>query len=232
MSMTDDQDVIHSMTRTVQIIAAAMIAGVVGLLGVAIAIAPILGAPAGAGGAGRPPAIGTMDVGQIITWIAVAFAVVSLPLSFLVSGWIAAQNRRRIAAGKWGVPPSLTNANTLGPPSPFSPEALKSDTGKLAFVYQIQFILGAAITEGLAFFAGVAYMLAKNPIALGLALVLVVAMAAQFPTPMRVASWIDRQQEWLIQDKQAASDLIRSDPTGRTGESRTTTRILEDQEGG
>jgi hypothetical protein len=206
MSMYEDQDVFISMLRITQIIAGSLITGVGVFLGIAVALAPMLGAPAGAGaaaGAGPPPAAGPMDIGQIITWIAVAFAAVGLPLSYLVPGWIATQNRRKIAAGTW-VPPVRANANTLGPPSPFSPDALKSDTGKLALLYQIQFIIGAAINEGVAFFASVAYLLSKNPIALGLALVLLVVQIARFPTPMRVASWIDRQQEWLIQDRHAA----------------------------
>ncbi len=144
-----------------------------------------------------------MSLGDIIAWTAVAFAAVGLPLSFLVPGWIAAQNRRSIAAGTW-LPPSRVNVNAPGTTGPFSPEALKTDTGKLASAYLTQFIIGAAINEGLAFFASVAYLIGKNPIALALALLLVVALVARFPTRLRIASWIDRQQELLIQDRQAA----------------------------
>ncbi len=83
-------------------------------------------------------------------------------------------------------------------------EALRSDTGKLASVYLTQFIIGAAINEGLAFFACLAYLIGKNPIAMGLALLLLVALVARFPTRLRFASWVDRQQELLVQDRQAA----------------------------
>ncbi len=214
MSMTNDQDVVNSMTRTIQIIAGSLIAGVVVMLGVSVAVAPIVGAPPVAGGAmgagqapvgdaGQPPAAGSMDVGELITWIAVAFAAVTLPLSFLLPGWITNQNRRNIAAGTW-VPPSGVNANASGTPAAFGPEALQSDTGKLVSIYPTQFIVGAALNEGTAFFASLAYMIGKNPIALGLALLLLVALIARFPTRPRVAAWIDRQQELLIQDRQAA----------------------------
>jgi hypothetical protein len=198
MSMSSDQDVIDLVTRTLQIIVAALITGVVVFLGISSVVAPILGAPpgaGGAGGAGPPAAAGPMDLRDVITWTAVAFAAVGLPLSFLLPGWMSNQNRRSIAAGTWNAP---------GTPALFGPGALESDTGKLAFVYQTQLIVGAAMNEGPAFFAVVAYMLGKNPIALGLAVLLLVAMVVRFPTRLRVASWIDRQQELLIQDRQAA----------------------------
>jgi hypothetical protein len=65
-------------------------------------------------------------------------------------------------------------------------------------VYQTQLIIGAAQIEGVAFFAGVAYFLSKDPIALGLALLLVGALILRFPTIERVQRWIDQQQEKLI----------------------------------
>ena len=214
MSMPNDEDVMNSVTRTIQIIAGSLITGVAVMLGVSVAVAPIVGAPPGAGGAvgagqaldanaGPPPAAGSMDLGEILTWAAVAAAAAILPLSFLLPGWITDQNRRSIAAGTW-VPPSRVNPNVLNPSAPFGPESLQSDTGKLAVLYQTQFIVGAALNEGPAFFACIAYMIGKNPIALGLALMLLVALIARFPTRLRVASWIDRQQELLLQERQAA----------------------------
>jgi hypothetical protein len=47
-------------------------------------------------------------------------------------------------------------------------------------------------------------MIGRNPIALGMALLLLAAFAPRFPTRTRVASWIERQQELLAQDRQAA----------------------------
>ena len=214
MSMTDDQDMLSSMTCTIQIIAGSLITGVAVMLGVSVAVAPIvvpcrpragLRVPASGLmlGAGPHPAAGPMEIGEILTWTAVAVAAAGLPLSFLVPGWITAQNRRSIAAGTW-VPPSGVNRNAPGTPAPSSPETLQSDTGKLASVYQMQFIVAAALNEGPAFFACLAYMIGKNPIAMGLALLLLVALIARFPTRLRFASWVDRQQELLVQDRQAA----------------------------
>jgi hypothetical protein len=140
-----------------------------------------------------------MALGDLITWAAVAITAMMLPMSMIVPGLIASQNRRNIAAGTW-----KPASGQYPPGSPFGPESLQSDAGKLAFVYQTQFIIGAALNEGPAFFVLVAYMLEKNPIALGLAILLLVALAARFPTRLRVSSWIDRQQELLTQERQAA----------------------------
>jgi hypothetical protein len=47
-------------------------------------------------------------------------------------------------------------------------------------------------------------MIGRNPIALGVALLLLAAFAPRFPTRTRVASWIECQQELPAQDRQAA----------------------------
>ena len=71
------------------------------------------------------------------------------------------------------------------------------DTGKLAFVYQTQLIIGSALCEGMAFFAAIAYMLERNPLALGMALILLACLAVRIPTRDRVNAWIDQQQSML-----------------------------------
>jgi hypothetical protein len=111
---------------------------------------------------------------------------------------MAQQNRRAIAAGRWSPPGQ-------GGPSEgqISSAALQADAGKLALVYQVQLIVGAALNEGVAFFAGIAYLIEKHPIALGLAVLLLAGLVVRFPTSRRVALWIDRQQEQLIQERQA-----------------------------
>jgi hypothetical protein len=190
MSTTDDQAMIDSVARADQIIAAAMIAAAVVMIGVSIVVDPM---------GGQRPAAGTIDVGEVITWTAVAFAAVLLPMSVIVPGLIPRQNRQRIAAGKW-TPPSPQNSRS----SPSAPEMFHSDTGKLASVYQAQFIVGIALIEGPTFFAALAYMLGRNPIAMGLACLLLAAHVVRFPTRLRVSSWIDGQQELLIQERQAA----------------------------
>ena len=213
MSTISDQDFIDRVTRQCQIIIGALIVGVVVFLGIATAIAQLTNGPTQAGAGAKPadaqgqPAdanlnarpVGEPDIGTILTWLAVAFAAVTLPLSFVVPRLVAQQNRRAIATGTW---PGMKGSS---PATPTTHEAaLQTDAGKLAMVYQTQLIIGAALNEGVTFFAAVAYLIGNNPIALGLGILLVGGLIARFPTKDRVALWIDRQHEQLILDKQAA----------------------------
>jgi hypothetical protein len=212
MSMIGNHDFIDQVTRTSQIIVGALILGVVVMLGVATVVAQQTKADAQPGAGAKPadaqgkPADANLndrptaeqDMAMIITWVAVASAAVVLPLSFVLPRLVAQQNRRAIAAGTW---PVMKGGS---PSTPISHEAIQTDAGKLAMVYQTQLIIGAALNEGVAFFAAIAYLIGKNPIALGLGILLVGGLIARFPTKDRVELWIDRQQEQLILDKQAA----------------------------
>jgi hypothetical protein len=198
MSTAAEQDAIDKVARTSQIVLGALIAGVVVFLVVAclVDLRPNAPVPAGAdGGAGadRNP------TDSLITYTALGLAALVLPLSFVVPGLMAQHNRRAIAAEKWSPP------GQGGPPErQISPAALQTDAGKLAMVYQVQLIAGAALNEGVAFFAAIAYLIEKDPIALGLAVLLLAGLVARFPTSRRVALWIDCQQEKLIQERQTA----------------------------
>ena len=58
----------------------------------------------------------------------------------------------------------------------------QTEIGKLTTLYLPQLIVGAALVEGLTFFLAVTYLLEKNPIGLGITLLLVAALVARFPT--------------------------------------------------
>jgi hypothetical protein len=199
MSTDGDDALIGRVARQGQIITGALVTGVMVFLVIATVIdmRPIPGPGAGPGGqvglGGPAPPSQAPDVGRLLTWMAVGFAALALFLSFIVPGLITNQNRRAIAAGKW----PLTPDPRLGT------EASQSDTGKLAVVYLSQLIVGAALNEGAAFFALIAYMMGKDPLALSVAIVLLAAILVRFPTTQRVALWIDRQQEMLFLERQA-----------------------------
>ena len=74
-------------------------------------------------------------------------------------------------------------------------------------VYQTQLITAAALTEGPAFVSIVAYMLEGTPWALGLSLVLIVAVALHFPTRARIDQWINSQLQQLDQERQSEDKL-------------------------
>ena len=87
---------------------------------------------------------------------------VLLPLSVFLPRSYVTRNRGQIAAGTWTPPLQREDSDTL-----FRPAALRSDGGKLAYVYLIQFVIGVGLNQLLAFFAAVVYLMTQNPIAMG-----------------------------------------------------------------
>lgn len=150
--------------RTAQIILAALVMGVV-MFGVVV----LFGMPGG-----------QAAQGSALTLLAVCFAGVDLVLCLLVPNLIAAVHRRKLAAGTWQAAPSR------GP-------VPDTDAGKLAMIYQVKMIIGAAMLEGGCFLALFAYMLERHLPSLVMAAVLLVALLAQFPTYGRVEAWIEEQ---------------------------------------
>jgi hypothetical protein len=176
MSDMTDSDALQPITRTCQIIVGALIMGVVIFLAIVLLVTPVGGAAIAAPGDSSLP---------VITYVAVALGLIDLVLSFVVPKINVARTRRQIALEK---PKQLYPAG---------------DTGKLAQLYQTQLITGAALLEGGAFFAAIAYMLERNPMALAATLVLLCDLVARFPTADRINAWLDRQLGLLQEERQS-----------------------------
>ena len=194
MSTGNDQDPIGPVTRQGQIIVGALIVGVSIFLVLAVTLDvgglnPGAGGPAAAGAGAAHVAPKQDSPLPLITYIALAFAIVALPMSVFVPSLIAKQQREAIARGQ--------SASITTPPSGISPDALSKPAVRWPLAYLNQLIIGAALNEGAAFLAAVAYLVEKNPIALAVALALIAAIIARFPTTNRVERWIERQQEKL-----------------------------------
>jgi hypothetical protein len=195
----NDPDVLEPITRTCQIIVSAMIMGVVCFLIIVMFLVPTAinpGPAPVAGGPGAPniPQLAGPGV-PLFTYLALGMGIAGLVLSFVVPSVFVASARRKIAKGMW-TPPATSDA------AQFARFAAAGDTGKLAVVYQTQLIIGSALSEGMAFFAGLAYMLERNPLALGMALILLAGLAVRIPTRDRVNAWIDQQQSRLQMERQ------------------------------
>lgn len=117
----------------------------------------------------------------LITAVALLFALISSPMSIVVPRLITESRLGQIAQG---------------PPT--------SDQDQLVATYQTRTIVGAAMNEGPAFFAAVAFMLEGNPIALGLVLLLLIGIAARFPTVPKVEAWVEDQLLKLAEKRQGA----------------------------
>jgi hypothetical protein len=202
MSNMSELDAVQPTLRTCQIIVIALIMGVLFYLAIITLVVPPLFNPApalrgeGAGeaaiaGPGNSPLV-------VITYLALAVGLVDLVLSFVLPKLNTDQARRRLAQ-------KGPAESTRGVPSESKQSGPAGDTGKLLSLYQTQLIIGAAMLEGGAFFAAVAYMLDRNPIALVTAIVLLGTMAARFPTSNRLTAWLDRQIGLLHEERQSAS---------------------------
>jgi hypothetical protein len=196
MSVSEDPGLIDRTTRTLQIIIIALAASssIFLLIVVSLGLQPHPNpnpqpAPGAAAPAPAPPAV-TLPV---ITVVAVTFTAICLPLSYVVPRLISESSCKRIAAGTWepgGQPP--------GTPPP------AGDVGKLVAVYQSQKIVGAALNNGVAFLAVVAYMVEGSPIALGLSVALILGVLLRFPTRPAVEQWVDDKLARVQLERQSA----------------------------
>ncbi|WP_165229305.1 hypothetical protein [Aquisphaera insulae] len=183
MTPTDGTDYLDAMTRTCQVIVAGLIMAASTLFALALALLVI---PASAMKAQGMPE-------NLLTYLALAIGAANLALSFVVPGIVAANGRKQIARE---VPAKTSDA---GKPARLVDG--QTDTPRLAILYQTQLIVGAALLEGAAFFACIAYMFERQPIALGVAVVLIAVMASRIPTRDRLAAWIDGQAMALQEDR-------------------------------
>jgi hypothetical protein len=192
VSMSGDPEAIRSATLQGQIIVGALAAGLITFLVIVNIIDIGTTAPRAAGGG--PGAAGAVRVDApvpIITYVAVAFGAVLLPISFVVPELVTKQQRVAFASAG-------TNASSSAGPTPGEQaDAAGAPLTGLPAAFLTQLVLGAAMNEGAAFFALVAYLIEKNPIALALAVVLIAGVIFRFPTSGRVERWIEQQREKL-----------------------------------
>ena len=191
MSDAIPSDTLAPFTRTCQIIVAALVMGVVSFLVIVLLFVPrsimLAPVPAAAGPAGAPMPAPLPAGLPIITYIALAMGISVLVLSFVVPNLIVSRARSQMAKG---------TAPKIG-------KAQEEDGAAFLPTYQTQLIVGAALLEGGAFFAAIAYMLERSPLALLAAGVLLGLLVTRVPTIERVRGWIEKQLDLLLQERHA-----------------------------
>ena len=170
-----------SFVRTMQIIVGAMVAGCVMFLVIVLVI------PGGAGIALDTP---------LLTYIALAFAAAAVVARLVVPGIVVAQARRKILSGDWKV---AARAPTAGSTASTGQD---DDASKLAQVFMVRTIVAAAILEGAIFLSLIVCLLQRSTLTLGLAVVLLAALAAHFPTRAGVDRWLADQMRLLDEERQ------------------------------
>lgn len=162
--------------RMMQIIAGALIAGVLSFAGVASFI--VFGNVRAAQPGGQVPAAGGSE---IIMYMAMGFAVVGVVMSFVMSNLVSAN-------GVKGVAKMAQDGTSTGPKELF---------GRLLGVAQTKMIIAMALVEGAAFFNLIAFMTTKSLIPFAIVAGLLAVMAIHFPTKMKLARWLEEQQREL-----------------------------------
>ena len=168
---------IVAVVRTSQIIVGALLAGCVAFLVVALVV---VGGPSDS----IEP--------TVLTYIASAFATVLVFVRFVVPGIVVAQARCHIRQGTWKGPSGNLSSNAT---------QQDGDTGKLIQVFMTRTILAAAVLEGAIFFLLVVYLSERSALSLALAVVLIIILAAGFPTVSRVSGWFEEQSRLLDEER-------------------------------
>jgi hypothetical protein len=178
------RDQIVPVVRVQQIIVAGLVGGCLSFLALAVGMRLQGAMPQG-------------DPVPELSYVLVLFAVTALAARAIVPGMIVARSRRAIARGTWRLPEGPRRGTPIG-------GLLGSDTdeAKLAAVSQTVMIVSAALLEGVAFFGLIVYLIQGDLAALVIAVLMILGVAAHFPTRSRVVAWIENQLAMLSQERQ------------------------------
>lgn len=173
--------------RTMQIVAGAILFGLVTFCTIAVVIVAQGG---GAARAGRDP-----DVPPIVTIVAWAMFAMCFVARFLVVGPILRSAVQRIAA---------TQPHTSGD---MAGEPVGSDEAALLAARQTALIVSCALLEGPALAAAIAYLIEAQASALLIVLAAVIAMLLQFPTRERVRAWLEHHLALVAELRQLGASF-------------------------
>ena len=183
MPLADHADLIDNVVRTLRIIVGALVFSLILFISICAAIGPTTPMPAPAptieAGAAQVPADAKLPLLTVLSFL---FAATLLPLSVALPGIVGDSSRKKLAAGK----------------------SLAGDVPGLVAIFQTKTIMAAALSEGPAFFAAIAYLMEGNPIALALAALLTVFVGLRFPARARVDHWLEGQLSRLQIERQGA----------------------------
>jgi len=124
---------------------------------------------------------------------ACGMALAMLAARLIVPPLVMRIHCRQIARGAWS--PDWAFNGQVSP---------TSDAGKLTAVYGTRLFIAVALLECAASSLVGAYQIGREPLALVVAALLILLIAAHFPTRTRVAAWVKWQLRLLDDDRQLA----------------------------
>lgn len=141
------------------------------------------------------------DESTVLTLVAVAWGVMSVPLAVLLSVVVVKSGRDKIAK---------TSAQPAGSETRMSGSSEPDTAAQLYALFAAKTILTAAMFEGAALLAGVAYMLEHQVLALGVAVVTSMCIIIQLPTQDRFGHWIENQTRRVEEARQLHGNPLSS----------------------
>lgn len=136
-----------------------------------------------------------------VTLVAYVFFGGIVLARLIVPTIVVAKGRRAILNGTFPVGPDPAIEHQDGCQTLAE---LPDDVYRLIELFQQKTIVGAALLEGCALFLAIAYSRERDPIALVLLILLILGVAAHFPTASRVTGWIETQKRRLDEERQFA----------------------------
>lgn len=185
-----DQDAIFftPRIRSLQIIAGALILGVLAFAAVAVFLAPEF--------AGGQP---DQALFHILLGVSVFLLLQAVVLGILLPPRLEHSAMSRIANGTWL--PAKLSGSLPGVPAGY----FDSDAGKLLGIYHSTTVIRLALFEGAAFTGIMTYLLSQNLLGLVVPGLAVGAMAALFPTATNAKQWLESRLEKLERMRSEAS---------------------------
>jgi hypothetical protein len=169
--------------RVMQIIAGAMLTGVLGMLAFVLYFVLVVR---------NGQAVNPRAEIPLLSLLAVILLAANVPVAIVLPGNLTRAAVRQIAAGTWR-PAGFTG---------LSPNTLNTDSAKLLAVRQTTKIIALALVEGAACLGGMAYLLEAKPWALGVVAVAILFILFTFPTEGRVRTWLEQQTGRLAEARQ------------------------------
>ena len=181
MSTAPDNPLPPERLRVMQIIAAALLVGVLIFLGIVLYVVLIHNQGQGLGPRRDFP---------YVTAIAVVILLVDAPLVVFIPRTITQNALKQMAAGTWKAPSGTSSTEAT------------SDAAKLLLVRQTTLIIALALFEGVAFLALIAFLLETEVAALAVVAGAIILMLVSFPGERRVRVWLDLHLQRLTDLRQ------------------------------
>jgi hypothetical protein len=173
MQLNEDQErFLKKSLVTMQIIAGALIQGVVIFLVVVVFFLPV------------PP----NQLAVLNSYFGLGFALVAMAMSLVVPNVIVASTKKSLVKGRpIDLPKQFGEMSNLGFLAP------------LAGLYQTKMIIAMALLEGAAFFNLISYMMERQPFTLAVVGMLLLALAMNFPTRRGLEKWLAEETKSIAE---------------------------------